>query len=106
MSVYLFDMDGEAIAFRRTWSDPYLFALDGRWIGWCPWDDNHVVDPQGAYLGSVVDDRLVRLNDWCERSCDTAMPDPGTVRPHGEPVPPHRFPNRFAYQDVAIKHTV
>ena len=27
MSVYLFDMEGDPIAFRQTWTDPYLFDL-------------------------------------------------------------------------------
>ena len=104
MSVYLFDMDGEPIAFRRTWSDPYLFALDGHWIGWTPWGDDHVVDPRGEYLGSVVDDRLVRRNDWCARPCTRTAEPPGPVTPTGTPSVPHRFPNRFAYEDVAVHH--
>ena len=44
MSVYLFDMEGEAIAFRRTWTDRYVFDLRGRWIGWFPWDDHDAVE--------------------------------------------------------------
>lgn len=106
MSVYLFDMEGDPIAFRRSWSDPYFFALDGHWIGWCPWDDNTVVDPQGSYLGSVVDDRLVRRNDWCERACSTPPADPGTATATGHPGAPHPFPNRFAYEDVGSLHRV
>ena len=77
MSVYLFDMGGGAIAFRRAWNDPYLFDLDGHWIGHCAWGDNDVVDPGGRYLGSVVSDRLVRRNDWDERPCRTTVADPG-----------------------------
>ena len=30
MSIYLFDMGGEPVAFRRTWTDPYVFDLDGQ----------------------------------------------------------------------------
>lgn len=104
MSVFLFDMAGEPIAFRRTWMDPYLFDLDGQWIGWCPWNDNHVVGIDGLYLGSVVDDRLVRRNDWCERPCDRSADNPGYVAPSGTPHAPHPFPNRFAYQDIPALH--
>lgn len=104
MSVYLFDMGGGAIAFRRTWSDPYLFDLDGQWIGHCAWGDNDVVDPAGRYLGSVVSDRLVRRNDWDGRPCHTAAVDPGPVERTGRPAEPLAFPNRFAYEDVPINH--
>lgn len=102
MSVYLFDMEGEPIAFRRAWNDPYVFGLDGSWIGWCPWEDHHVVDRRGEYLGSLVDDRLVRRNDWFGRLCDRTPTDPGEVAPSGDPHPPHLFPNCFAYEDVRL----
>lgn len=103
MSVYLFDMAGQAIAFRRTWTDPYVFDTHGRWIGWFAWDDNDAVDRSGHYLGTVVDDRLVRRNDWYDRPCDAAPADPGQVVPTGQPATPHWFPNRFAYDDVKIR---
>lgn len=102
MSVYLFDMGGGAIAFRRTWSDPYLFDLDGHWIGHCAWGDNDVTDPGGHYLGSVVHDRLVRRNDWYERPCRIAAVDPGPVACTGAPSAPLAFPNSFAYEDVRL----
>ena len=104
MSVYLFDMAGEPIAFRRTWTDAYVFDLHGHWIGWFPWDDHDAVDRDGHYLGTVVDDRLVRRNDWYERPCpDSAdRSRDGDVRPV-EPLMPHDFPNCFAYQDVGVR---
>lgn len=104
MSVYLFDMEGEPVAFRRSWSDPYLFDLDGTWIGHCPWGDNDVVDREGHYLGSVVSDRLVRRNDWCDRHWPSPPADPGHVSPTGAPRPPMMFPNCFAYEDVRVSH--
>jgi hypothetical protein len=104
MSVYLFDMAGDVIAFRRTWTDPFVFDLDGHWVGWFPWSDNDAVDRDGRYLGTVVDDRLVRRNDWCQRTCATQPDDPGTVVPTGTPQRPHYFPNRFAYDDVGVHH--
>ena len=103
MSVYLFDMEGEAIAFRRTWTDPYVFDLSGRWIGWFPWGDHDAVDRDGHYLGTVVDDRLVRRNDWYERPCSEAPTDPGEAQPTGRPLTPHAFPNRFAYEDAVVR---
>ncbi|MFI5429873.1 4-fold beta flower protein [Aeromicrobium sp. UC242_57] len=104
MSVYLFDMSGQPVAFRRTWTDTHIFDLDGHWVGWFPWDDNDAVDPNGAYLGTVVDDRLVRRNDWQARPCVMTPTSPGTVSPTGQPTTPHYFPNCFAYQDVRIHH--
>jgi hypothetical protein len=103
MSVYLFDMAGEVIAFRRTWTDPHVFDPRGRWIGWFPWGDHDAVDPEGRYLGSVVDDRFVRRNDWCRRPCATAPADPGDATPTGRPPTPHAFPNCFAYEDVGAR---
>ena len=102
MSVYLFDMEGNPVAFRRTWTDSYLVDLQGRWIGWFPWDDHDAVDRDGHYFGTVVDDRFVRRNDWYERPCPTAATDPGDATPTGRPLTPHAFPNRFAYEDVGI----
>lgn len=104
MSVYLFDMGGEPVAFRRTWSDPYVFDLDGHWIGWFPWDDNDAVDLAGHYLGTVVDDRLVRRNDWYERPCQGPATEPGRAEPTGRPGTPHHFFNCFAYEDVKVHH--
>lgn len=102
MSVYLFDMQGDPVAFRRTWTDSYLFDLQGHWIGWFPWDDHDAVDRDGHYLGTVVDDRFVRRNDWYERPCRAAATDPGDATPTGRPLTPHAFPNRFAYEDIGI----
>ncbi|MEJ7634878.1 hypothetical protein [Aeromicrobium sp.] len=103
MSVYLFDMQGESIAFRRTWTDPYVFDMRGSWIGWFPWGDHDAVDLEGHYLGTVVDDRLVRRNDWYDRPCLALPPDPGEARPTGRPLTPHDFPNCFAYEDAGVR---
>lgn len=104
MSVYLFDMSGQPVAFRRTWTDPHVFDLDGHWIGWFPWDDNDAVDHGGDYLGTVVDDRLVRRNDWYQRPCSATPEAPERARPTGHPLVPHPFPNCFAYEDVRLPH--
>ena len=104
MSVYLFDMGGEPVAFRRTWTDPHLFDLEGYQVGYFAWDDNDVVDLDGHYLGTVVDDRLVRRNDWYERPCAVTPPEPGRIERTGRPPAPHYFPNCFAYQDVKVPH--
>jgi len=102
MSVYLFDMEGEAVAFRRTWTDRFVFDLHGNWIGWFPWDNHDAVDREGHYLGTVVDDRFVRRNDWYERPCSEPPADPGQAQPTGRPLTPHMFPNRFAYEDALL----
>jgi hypothetical protein len=102
MSIYLFDMKGEVIAFRRTWTDSYVFDTQGHWIGWFPWDDNDAVDRDGHYLGTVVDDRLVRRNDWYSQ-CSVTPDDPGVAHPVGSPPTPHDFPNTFAYQDAQVR---
>ncbi|MGA8988455.1 hypothetical protein [Aeromicrobium sp.] len=103
MSVYLFDMKGEPIAFRRTWTDPNIFDLHGDWIGWFPWGDHDAVDRTGRYLGTVVDDRFVRRNDWCARPCRDSSTHPDSATPTGLPLAPHAFPNRFAYEDVHVR---
>lgn len=103
MSVYLFDMSGEPVAFRRSWTDPHLFDLAGQWIGWFPWDDNDAVDVGGKYLGTVVDDRLVRRNDWQARPCSMAPTTPEPAQATGHPLAPHYFPNCFAYEDVPLR---
>ena len=106
MSIYLFDIDGHPIAFRRTWDDDHVFALDGRFLGYQPWKSCDVVDTTGTYLGSIVGDRLVARNDGHDRRCVDDVPDPGPVRPTGRPAEPLPFVHRFAYQDVAQHHAV
>lgn len=63
MVAFLFDTSGEAVAFRRTPDDRFLWDKDGNWIGWFPWGDADAVDQDGDYLGTVVGNRLVaRVN--------------------------------------------
>ncbi|MGJ9411856.1 hypothetical protein ACHAAC_04020 [Aeromicrobium sp. CF4.19] len=102
MSIYLFDIDGNPIAFRRTWDDRYVFAVDGQCLGVQPWKGCDVVDVEGRYLGSVIGDRLVRRNDGHRPECDVAIPDPGLVVPTGTPGRPLDFPYAHAYQDVEL----
>ena len=57
---HLFDSRGSWIAFRK---EEYVYDPDGKWIGWLPWDDDDVVDRDGAYLGTIVNKkRLYRLS--------------------------------------------
>lgn len=101
MSDYLYDMAGAPIAFRRSWDDPYLFGLDGHWIGWCPWADCEVVSPEGRPLGAIVGDRLVRRNDTGGHACGlVADPPAETPAPTGRPGHPLPFEHRFAYSDI------
>jgi hypothetical protein len=58
MTQYLFNSSGAWIAFRK---DNLIFDREGPWIGWLPWSDGQVVDPDGAYLATIVGgDRLYR----------------------------------------------
>jgi hypothetical protein len=55
---HLFNSSGEWIAFR---DGKYVFATDGSWIGWLPWDQAEVVDTTGSYLGHIYGkNRLLR----------------------------------------------
>ena len=104
MSVYLYDLDGDVIAFRRAWDDEHVFDTAGRWIGWMPWEGTDVVDARGHYLGSAVGDRLVRRNDGRNRVCTADVEHPERAEPSGRPTTPLEFPNRFAYDDVEQLH--
>lgn len=105
MSVYLYDLDGDVIAFRRAWDDVHVFDTSGHWIGWMPWEGTDVVDARGHYLGSVVGDRLVRRNDCGNRVCAADVVEhPEHAEPSGRPTTPLEFPNRFAYDDVQELH--
>jgi hypothetical protein len=60
MTAYLYDSAGQWIAFRTDTGGRYLFDTTGAWIGWFPWDDeNDAVTPDGEYLGTVVQNRLL-----------------------------------------------
>ena len=63
MAEHLYDSAGSFIAFRRSDDDRYVFNRAGKWIGWLPYDDLDVHDPRGAYLGTIVGDRLLRLSN-------------------------------------------
>ena len=105
MSLFLYDLDGHVIAFRRSWDDDHVFSADGRWIGWSPWNGTDVVDENGHYLGSVVGDRLVRRNDCFHRACRDDVEHPASAQPTGQPHRPLDFPNRYAYDDVSqLRH--
>lgn len=100
MSLYLFDIAGHPIAFRRTWDDDHLYALDGTFLGHLPWKSCDVADASGEYLGSIVGDRLVRRNDAHDRRRAPAIADPGRAVPTGRPGAPLPFDHPYAYDDV------
>jgi len=55
---YLYDSAGKWIAFR---AGDKIFNTYCKWIGWLPWNDEHVVDTLGNYLGTIFsDDRFYR----------------------------------------------
>lgn len=57
---FLYDLDGEWIAFRTDYDGKYLFDVNGEWIGWFPWHDDDAVDRNGHYLATVLENRLLR----------------------------------------------
>lgn len=60
MTTFLFNRSGNWIAFRRTEDDKYLFNKHGNWIGWFPWNNEVAVTRDGKYLGTVVQNRLLK----------------------------------------------
>ena len=77
---YLFNSRGNWIAFRLG---KYMFDSKGRWIGWTPWDDDHVVNKEGKYLGTVWEDKRLYYFEG-----ETNRGPPGNPGPPGSPGPP------------------
>ena len=72
---YLFDSEGEWIAFRKG---NFLFTPMGTWLGWFPWGDDYAVDPRGDYLGTIyLGERLYRFADAEYRGYPGGPEDPG-----------------------------
>lgn len=63
MTTFLYDLSGNWIAFRTAYDGKYLFDTTGVWIGWFPWGDDDAVDRNGAYLGTVLENRLLRRRE-------------------------------------------
>jgi hypothetical protein len=93
MTVYLHDSQGTWIAFRTETNGRYLFNPDGAWIGWFPWGDDEAVSQDGAYLGTIVGDRLL-LRD--------APPYRGTPSHPGAPP----YPGQAGYPGAAAYHSL
>ncbi len=88
MTVYLYDTQGTWIAFRPDAQSHDLFNAEGDWIGWFPWGDDDAVTPDGAYLGTVIGDRLL---------AEEAHPFRGTPPYPGAPA----YPGRASYPGIA-----
>jgi len=72
---YLYNSSGEWIAFCKG---VYVFNTECEWIGWIPQDDNVVVDIDGQYLGTIVDNnRLYRFYDEPFSGCTACPRYPG-----------------------------
>ena len=52
---YLYNSKGEYIAFK---SGRYVFNSKNEWIGWLPWNNNEIVNREGDYIGTLINDRL------------------------------------------------
>lgn len=74
MVTFLFDQAGHGIAFRRTPDDKSLWHKSGQWIGWFPWGDADAVDKTGKYLGTVVQNRLLRKTSPAYRGFPMCRP--------------------------------
>lgn len=98
---YLFDSDGEWVAFRKG---NHLFAPMGEWMGWFPWDDEDAVDTDGDYLGTVhLGERLYKFDNYEYRGYPGRPEHPGYPGYPGYPGHVERdFPPMFA-DDVKLK---
>jgi hypothetical protein len=100
---YLFDSLGTWIAFCKGTN---LFGLHGDWLGWIePANQNRVFDIDGEYLGTVVEDRLLR-----EIVPPTASRDhpgyPGRTVPPDHPGYPGQFELPFNMEDAGLTQYV
>ncbi len=57
---HLYGSTGTWIAFLVGQN---IYDPSGEWAGWLPWEDDYVVAPDGKYLGTIIDDRMVRLTN-------------------------------------------
>lgn len=63
MTVYYFDSRGSWVAFRTSDTEKNLFTPSGQWLGWLAWDNDDVCSVSTKrYLGTLVEDRLLRKN--------------------------------------------
>lgn len=102
MTAYLYDLSGDWIAFRTSTDGKYLFDTAGEWIGWFPWDDVEAVTPDGDYLATVVDGRLVREIGHLTRGIPTY---PGAPAYPGLPYYPGAadfISHLGGYEDLAL----
>ncbi|MCX7522351.1 hypothetical protein OSC27_08680 [Microbacterium sp. STN6] len=106
MITHLYDLAGNWIAFRTTFDGKYLFDTNGEWLGWFPWGDEDAVDRDGEYLGTVVENRLLRYREPHYR-VNPGYPGapiyPGHV---GYPGSVGYFGSAFDYVDVPIENLV
>lgn len=85
---YFYDSHGVWIAFRRKPDDNYVFAPNGEWIGWLPWDEKTIVDTKGEYFGTIFPNgRLYQLRRIGHRA---RPPDPMRPAYPGRPNNPRR----------------
>ena len=52
---YLYNSKGEYIAFKIG---NYIFNNKNAWIGWLPWSNNEIVNKEGEYIGTILNDRI------------------------------------------------
>lgn len=62
--IHLFDSNGDWVAWKRLADDRFLWGTEGDWIGWFPWGDDDAVDPEGNYLGTIVQGNRLLHRDY------------------------------------------
>lgn len=102
MAIFLFDLHGHPIAFRRTSEDKFLFDKHGHWIGWFPWGDNDAADKHGKYLGSVVGNRLLQRQTQPYRGYPGYPGYPGYAGYPGYPGYVGYAGHQAGYSDIEI----
>lgn len=100
MTTFLFDQAGNSIAFRRMPDDKFLWNKNGHWIGWFPWGDSDAVDKTGKYLGTVVQNRLLRKTAPVYRGYPGYPGYPGYAGYPGYPGFAGFFGYRAGFSDV------
>ncbi len=76
LATYLHNSKGDWIGFKVG---KFVYNKEGNCIGWLPWDEKTVLDIEGRYLGSIVDE--VRLFYFQDSGRKEVVPVPANYDP-------------------------